>query len=44
MLTTYEAQYQRLFREHPFQVSARSARVVDVILNNETIKEIFDLS
>lgn len=44
MLNTYEEQYQRLFCEHPFQMSARSARIVDDILNNETIKEIFDLS
>ena len=44
MLNTYEEQYQRLFGEHPFQLSARSARIVDDILNNETIREIFDLS
>lgn len=43
MLNTYEEQYQRLFSEHPFQMSARSARVVDEILNNKTIREIFDL-
>jgi RNA polymerase sigma factor (sigma-70 family) len=44
MLDTYEEQYQRLFGEHPFQTSTRSARIVDDILNNEVIKEIFDLS
>ena len=43
MLNTYEEQYQRLFGEHPFQVSTRSARIVDEILKNETIREIFDL-
>ena len=44
MLNTYEEQYQRLFSEHPFQMSARSARIVDDILNNKTIREIFDLN
>jgi RNA polymerase sigma factor (sigma-70 family) len=44
MLSTYEAHYQRLFQDHPFQGSARSHRVVEDILNNETIKDIFDLS
>jgi len=43
MLNTYEEQYQRLFGEHPFQLSTRSARIVDEILKNETIREIFDL-
>lgn len=44
MLDTYEEQYQKLFGQHPFQMSARSARIVDDILNNEAIKEIFDLN
>ncbi|HKY54259.1 MAG TPA: hypothetical protein VJM08_08145, partial [Anaerolineales bacterium] len=44
ILSTYEEQYQRLFSEHPFQMSARSARIVDDILNNKTIREIFDLN
>lgn len=44
MLNTYEEQYQKLFSEHPFQTSTRSARIVDDILNNETIREIFDLN
>ena len=43
MLNTYEEQYQRLFSEHPFQMSARSRRIVQDILNNKTIKEIFEL-
>ncbi|HET9590786.1 MAG TPA: RNA polymerase sigma factor [Anaerolineales bacterium] len=43
MLSTYEEHYQRLFGEHPFQQSARSARIVDEILNNKTIREIFEL-
>ncbi len=43
MLSTYEEHYQRLFSEHPFQMSKRSHRVVENILNNETIKEIFEL-
>lgn len=43
MLNTYEEHYQRLFSEHPFQISARSARIVDEILNNKTIREIFEL-
>jgi RNA polymerase sigma factor (sigma-70 family) len=43
MLNTYEEHYQRLFVEHPFHVSTKSARIVDDILNNETIREIFDL-
>jgi hypothetical protein len=42
MLATYEAHYQRLFQDHPFQASARSQRVVEDILNNETIKDIFE--
>lgn len=44
MLNTYEEHYQKLFGGHPFQASTRSARIVDDILNNEAIKEIFDLS
>jgi RNA polymerase sigma factor (sigma-70 family) len=44
MLNAYEEQYQRLFSEHPFQMARRSARIVDDILNNETIREIFDLN
>lgn len=44
MLNTYEEHYQRLFGEHPFQMSARSARIVDDILNNETIREIFEMN
>lgn len=44
MLDTYEEQYQKLFGQHPFQMSARSTRIVDDILNNEAIKEIFDLN
>jgi RNA polymerase sigma factor (sigma-70 family) len=43
MLNTYDEHYQRLFAAHPFQISAKSARIVDDILNNETIKEIFEL-
>lgn len=43
MLSSYEEHYQKLFGEHPFQVSVKSARIVDDILNNETIKEIFEL-
>jgi RNA polymerase sigma factor (sigma-70 family) len=44
MLNTYEEQYQRLFGEHPFQMSMRSQKIVQDILNNETIKEIFELN
>ncbi len=44
MLNTYEEHYQRLFSEHPFQMSERSHHLVENILNNETIKEIFELS
>ncbi len=44
MLNTYEEQYQRPFGEHPFQMSMRSQRIVQDILNNETIKEIFELN
>lgn len=43
MLGTYEEQYERLFQEHPFQMSERSQRIVGDILNNETIKEIFEI-
>jgi len=44
MLNTYEEQYQRLFGEHPFQMLMRSQKIVQDILNNETIKEIFELN
>lgn len=44
MLNTFEEQYRRLFGEHPFQLSTRSQRIVQDILNNETIKEIFQLT
>jgi len=44
MTETYEEQYQKLFGEHPFWNSTRSARIVDSILNNETIREIFELN
>lgn len=43
MLDSYEEHYQRLFSEHPFQMSERSRRLVESILNSETIKEIFEL-
>ncbi|RIK39585.1 MAG: RNA polymerase subunit sigma-70 [Chloroflexi bacterium] len=43
MLSTYEEHCQRLFRDHPFQTPAKSAQLLDDILNNETIKEIFEL-
>lgn len=42
MLNTFEG-YQKLFTEHPFQMSAVSQRIVQDILNNDTIREIFDL-
>jgi len=44
MLDTYEEHYQRLFSEHPFAMSERSHRLVESILNNETIKEILELN
>lgn len=44
MVETYEEQYQKLFQGHPFQMPSRSARIVDDLLNNETIREIFDLN
>lgn len=43
MLGTYEEVGRQLFRDHPFQDSAASGRIVQDILNNETIREIFDL-
>jgi len=43
MLDSYEEHYQRLFSEHPFQMSERSHHLVESILNSETIKEIFEL-
>lgn len=43
MLSAHEEHYQRLFSEHPFRMSERSRRVVENILDNETIKEIFEL-
>jgi hypothetical protein len=42
MLNTFEG-YQKLFGEHPFQMSAVSQRIVQDILNNDTIREIFHL-
>lgn len=44
MLNIYEEHYQRLFAEHPFHMSKRSRHFVESILNNETIREIFELS
>jgi hypothetical protein len=44
MLDTYEEHYQRLFSEHPFAMSERSHRLVESILNNETVKEILELN
>lgn len=43
MLHVYEEQYARLYGEHPFQVSAKSHRIVQDILNNKIIQEIFEL-
>lgn len=43
MLGTYEDVGRRLFREHPFQDAGASGRIVQDILNNDTIREIFDL-
>lgn len=42
MLNTYEDLGRKLFREHPFQ-QAPSQRLVQDILDNETIREIFEL-
>ena len=42
MLNAYEDLGRKLFREHPFQ-QAPSQRLVQDILDNETIREIFDL-
>jgi RNA polymerase sigma factor (sigma-70 family) len=42
MLNSYEDLGRKLFREHPFQ-QAPSQRLVQDILDNETIREIFDL-
>jgi RNA polymerase sigma factor (sigma-70 family) len=42
MLNTYEDVGRKLFREHPFQ-QAPSQRLVQDILDNDAIREIFDL-
>jgi RNA polymerase sigma factor (sigma-70 family) len=41
-MATVEALHERVFREHPFQVS--KARIVDEILSNDVLKEFFDMS
>ena len=43
MLATYEDIGRDLFRDHPFQSSASSQRIVQRILGNEALREIFQL-
>lgn len=43
MLNTYEDVSAQLFRTHPFRASGRSHRIVRDILENENLREIFNL-
>jgi len=41
-MATVEALHERVFRDHPFQVS--KAQIVDEILSNDVLKDFFDMS